>query len=245
MEDKQQWSLAGEAENTGNFYYQRTDFDKCAYPMGVDPVWGVSTAKLTFSNNIKMKLSVIMGIVHMTIGVLIKGTNAIFHKDFPTLIFEVIAGLVMLLGLFGWMDLLIFGKWFFPVDFTSRDIVDGEFKGDLANRATPSVINIMITTVFGGGKLPKNVVQYTFLIPGDRTNGATLEMQETMYGISINLLICAMVSLPLMLLVKPICCRPKHKADVEESSIELSDAYQQIPINESQASDDIGLNRQR
>jgi V-type H+-transporting ATPase subunit a len=64
-----------------------------------------------------MKLSVIMGIVHMTIGVMMKGTNALYHKDMVTFLFEVVAGLVMLLGMFGWMDLLIYGKWFFPLDF--------------------------------------------------------------------------------------------------------------------------------
>jgi V-type H+-transporting ATPase subunit a len=107
-----------------------------------------------------MKLSVIMGIVHMTIGVIIKGTNTIFRRDWPSFIFEVITGLVMLLGMFGWMDLLIYGKWFFPIDYTSRVIPNGEteFLGDLVNRATPSVINIMITTVFGGGKVPDGLV---------------------------------------------------------------------------------------
>jgi V-type H+-transporting ATPase subunit a len=87
--------------------------------MGVDPVWGLSTNKLNFANGIKMKLSVIMGIVHMTIGVLMKGTNAVFHKDWPTFFFEVVAGLVMLLGLFGWMDLLIYGKWFFAREYNN------------------------------------------------------------------------------------------------------------------------------
>jgi vacuolar-type H+-ATPase subunit I/STV1 len=116
-----------------------------------------------------MKLSVIMGIVHMTIGVLMKGTNAVFRKDWPTLIFEVITGLTMLLGLFGWMDLLIFGKWFFPLNFNSRVVqsVGGvsEYEGDLYNRLVPSVINIMITTVFSGG-VPSGPTQYAFLVSG-------------------------------------------------------------------------------
>lgn len=121
VEDKKMWPPATDPTGKGNYYYPRKDFG-CNYPLGVDPVWGLATTKLTFSNGIKMKLSVIMGIVHMTIGVIIKGTNAIFRKDYPTLIFEVITGLVMLLGLFGWMDLLIYGKWFFPLEFSSRNI---------------------------------------------------------------------------------------------------------------------------
>lgn len=95
--------------------------------MGVDPVWGLATAKLNFTNGIKMKLSVIMGIIHMTIGIIMKGTNACFKKDIPTLVFEVITGLIMLLGLFGWMDLLIYAKWFFPQDFMNPAIVTNPF----------------------------------------------------------------------------------------------------------------------
>jgi V-type H+-transporting ATPase subunit a len=161
-----------------------------------------------------MKLSVIMGIVHMTFGILIKGANMIFRKDWPSLIFEVITGLVMLLGLFGWMDLLIYGKWFFPMNFSDRTIITengvSEFQGDLVNRKTPSVINVMITTVFGGAN--PTGVDYSFLVPGDRTTyPPTKDMQTTMYSISFYLLIAAMTCIPLMLLVKPLCCRPKHK----------------------------------
>jgi len=117
--DKKQWTIANDATIKANYYFERESFN-CNYPFGVDPVWGLTTGRLTFSNGIKMKLSVIMGIVHMTIGVLLKGANAVFRRDYPTLIFEVITGLTMLLGLFGWMDLLIYGKWFFPLNYSSR-----------------------------------------------------------------------------------------------------------------------------
>lgn len=33
---------------------------------------------------------------------------------------EVVTGLIILLGLFGWMDLLIIAKWLFPVDVSSN-----------------------------------------------------------------------------------------------------------------------------
>jgi V-type H+-transporting ATPase subunit a len=117
LDKKVQWHKAGDETVKGAWYYDRKDFS-CTYPFGVDPVWGLSNQKLTFSNNIKMKLSVIMGIAHMTIGVLIKGTNTLFRNDYPSFFFEVVAGLVMLLGLFGWMDILIYGKWFFNRNFT-------------------------------------------------------------------------------------------------------------------------------
>lgn len=70
-------------------------------------------------------MAVIFGIFHMTIGIIMKGTNAIYFADYPTFFFEVVAGLVILLGLFGWMDLLIFAKWFYKIDIQDDKVVPG------------------------------------------------------------------------------------------------------------------------
>ena len=145
-------------------WYFKRNADDCNYPLGVDPVWGLSNQGLQFNNNIKMKMSVIFGVAHMTIGIIMKGTNTLYFPGrIPSLIFEVIVGIIILIGLFGWMDLLVFGKWFFTANsrlFTNTTIVNinnkYEYQGDLDNRATPSVINIMINTVFGGGAPPDN-----------------------------------------------------------------------------------------
>jgi V-type H+-transporting ATPase subunit a len=205
-----------------------------------------------------MKLSVIMGIVHMTIGVVMKGTNNVFQGDYPSLIFEVCTGLTMLLGLFGWMDLLILSKWFFPVNYASREIIviDGknEWKGDAFNRKTPSVINVMITTVFGGGSPPGGEIQYSFLVPGDRTTyPASPSMQATMYNTSMILLVLAVICVPLMLLVKPLCCRKKHavheNAEIEFAQIsQVDNDNQQHSINAGHAdggADDLLNNRKK
>ena len=46
----------------------------------MDPAWFLSGNLLTFTNNIKMKLAVIIGVIHMTIGVLVKGANSIYFR---------------------------------------------------------------------------------------------------------------------------------------------------------------------
>lgn len=63
-----------------------------------------------------MKLAVIMGVLHMSIGIVIKGTNTLYFGRWADFLTEVVAGLVILLGLFGWMDALIIGKWFHRID---------------------------------------------------------------------------------------------------------------------------------
>lgn len=51
----------------------------CVYPFGQDAVWAISNNKLTLVNSIKMKMSVIFGVLHMTFGIFCKGTNLIYR----------------------------------------------------------------------------------------------------------------------------------------------------------------------
>lgn len=57
-------------------------------------------------------MSVIFGVLHMTMGVICKGTNTIYFKDYVSFITEVVFGIIILWGLFGWMDALIITKFF-------------------------------------------------------------------------------------------------------------------------------------
>jgi V-type H+-transporting ATPase subunit a len=59
-----------------------------------------------------MKMAVIIGVFHMMKGICVKGFNAVFFRNWIVFIFEVVTGLIILGGLFGWMDVLIYGKWF-------------------------------------------------------------------------------------------------------------------------------------
>ena len=63
-----------------------------------------------------MKLAVIIGVAHMTMGICTKGLNAMYHKQHLVFWTEVVTGLIILLGLFGWMDVLIIAKWLYPMN---------------------------------------------------------------------------------------------------------------------------------
>ena len=95
-------------------------------------------------------MSVIFGVFHMTIGILIKGLNTIYFGQKMKFWTEVFAGLVILLGLFGWMDSLIIAK-FFKVPYIDQCDQNTIATGDIMNEKLPSIISIMITTVFGFG----------------------------------------------------------------------------------------------
>jgi V-type H+-transporting ATPase subunit a len=83
----------------------------CVYPFGVDPIWGRSSNELVFVNSLKMKISVIIAIVHMTLGVIIKAYNSIYFKKKLDFYFEFIPQFLFLFLLFGYMDFLIIFKW--------------------------------------------------------------------------------------------------------------------------------------
>lgn len=52
----------------------------CVYPFGVDPVWMNSANDISFYNSYKMKAAVILGVAHMSLGIIFKGLNA-YHFD--------------------------------------------------------------------------------------------------------------------------------------------------------------------
>lgn len=83
----------------------------CIYGFGVDPIWGVSSNELIFINNLKMKVSVIIAIIHMCMGVFLKLGNALYFRRKLEVVFEFIPQILFLGLLFGWMDFLIIYKW--------------------------------------------------------------------------------------------------------------------------------------
>merc|ERR1719237_1226173 len=72
-----------------------SDYHGTPYPFGLDPVWQISTNKIVFLNSFKMKVSIIIGVLHMTFGVLCSLWNNkyfgkvvnIIHEFLPQLIF--------------------------------------------------------------------------------------------------------------------------------------------------------------
>ena len=58
-----------------------------------------------------MKLSVIVGVIHMCFGILMKGVNSIYFKAYLDFLFEFIPQLLFMLATFGYMCLAIVMKW--------------------------------------------------------------------------------------------------------------------------------------
>jgi V-type H+-transporting ATPase subunit a len=109
------WGYPREAKNDdGNF---------CVYPFGMDPVWKLSEYDIQEFNGVKMKLSVILGVMLMELGIICKMVNAKYRGSTIEMI-EAIAMFLMLFLLFGMMDILIFAKWLYPtnIDATAESV---------------------------------------------------------------------------------------------------------------------------
>ncbi|KAM7479341.1 hypothetical protein LguiA_027554 [Lonicera macranthoides] len=81
------------------------------YPFGVDPAWHGSRSELPFLNSLKMKMSILLGVAQMNLGIIMSFFNALFFQNCVNVWFMFIPQMIFLNGLFGYLSLLIIVKW--------------------------------------------------------------------------------------------------------------------------------------
>jgi V-type H+-transporting ATPase subunit a len=81
------------------------------YPFGVDPSWKGTSNEITFYNSLKMKVSIIFGVIHMAIGIVFSMLNAYHFKKWYDLFFVSLPSLIFFLSMFGYLAFLIVFKW--------------------------------------------------------------------------------------------------------------------------------------
>ena len=145
-------------------------------------MWAVAENNLNYVNSLKMKISVIIAVVHMTLGVFVKASNTLHYGKYIEFIFEFIPQLLFMVLLFGYMDFLIIFKWLKEWDASNIE-------------ESPSIITTMINLPLKLGKTQDCCGgQPLWGIPGDTSQDK----------IQLFLIVISVICIPLMLLVKPI-----------------------------------------
>ena len=167
-----------------------TPVKDCVYPIGVDPVWHLGSNELAFMNSMKMKLSVILGVLQMGLGVCMKALNARHFKNKLDFFFEFVPQIILLFVLFGYMDMMIIAKW--TTDFTGRE------------HLAPSIISNMIDMALNGGAIAPGTV-------------SIIGSASTQQGISIFFLLVALICVPTMLFPKPLIINKQNQLHAHQA----------------------------
>nr|GME03539.1 V-type proton ATPase subunit A1-like [Ipomoea batatas] len=81
------------------------------YPFGVDPSWRGSRSELPFLNSLKMKMSILLGVAQMNLGIILSYFNAHYFSNSIDVKYQFVPQMIFLNSLFGYLSLLIIIKW--------------------------------------------------------------------------------------------------------------------------------------
>ncbi|XP_026468018.1 V-type proton ATPase 116 kDa subunit a isoform X3 [Ctenocephalides felis] len=160
-------------------------YDGTPYPIGLDPVWQLSANKIIFQNAYKMKISIIIGVIHMLFGVSLSLWNYNYFKNKLSILCEFIPQIIFLTFLFFYMVLLMFIKWvtYFPTD-NDKEI-------PVSPQCAPSILITFINMVLFKPSTHSLACETPYMYSGQG-------------GLQKLLVVLALLCVPWMLFAKPV-----------------------------------------
>jgi len=189
------------------------------YPYGVDPTWHHSANSLGFFNSLKMKMSVILGVTHMLLGIFLGALNHIYFGDCVSLFAEWIPRVVFMLSTFGYMCMMIIIKW-----TTDYGCQYGDKDHLLCPKEPPSLIQAMIAM---------------FLRPWEE--GTLYEGQRE---IQIMLVVTALLMIPAMLFLKPCINHNNSHSSLRRQRRGQDGSYQAVAHSDDSLDEERGPMRE-
>ncbi|KAI5163971.1 V-type H+-transporting ATPase subunit a [Nematocida ausubeli] len=90
-------------------YKGSTKMGNCIF--GIDHSWHLASNSSVFINSLKMKMSIVLGFIHITAGMCLGLINSVYKQDIISVICTRIPQFVIFMGLIGYMVFLIILKW--------------------------------------------------------------------------------------------------------------------------------------
>ncbi|KAA8495064.1 V-type proton ATPase subunit a2 [Porphyridium purpureum] len=182
------------------------------YPFGFDPIWKSSQTGLVYFNSYKMKLSIVLGVCQMFMGLVLSAENARYFARPLDFFCEFVPQAIFLLSIFGYLVVLIFFKW--NVDWTA---VTCDPDGLLAC-GPPDLKSILIGMIMSPGSVPREL--------------SLFPMQAVLQNV---LMLAALISVPWMLFPKPFILRARSRTRRGYSALEERSANEFVLDDEAAA----------
>ncbi|KAF8177611.1 V-type ATPase, V0 complex, 116kDa subunit family [Pholiota molesta] len=120
--------------------------DDHRYPFGLDPGWHGADNALVFANSYKMKMSIVLGVIHMTFALCLQVPNHLKFKRYSDIYTNFIPQIIFLQSIFGYLVLCILYKW--SIDWSK------------ATTEPPSLLNMLISMFLQPGTVDAKLQLY-------------------------------------------------------------------------------------
>jgi len=184
----------------GDEQYTRSD-KNCVHPTSFDPIWYAASNELQFVNSFKMKISVIVGVAQMVVGVILKGMNALHYNNMIDFLYEFIPQLIFMVIFFGYMNIMIIVKWL--TDWSS------------VGQNGPSIITLLIGIPLKGAD-PGPIPLYG--------NGSLQQF------IGMVVLIVSGICVPWMLVIKPMLIKAANEGKEKQGEAKAIEMHEKSPV---------------
>ncbi|POY70214.1 hypothetical protein BMF94_6797 [Rhodotorula taiwanensis] len=109
------------------------------YWFGLDPGWHGADNSLIFTNSLKMKMSIVLGVLHMSFAICLQVLNHLHFKRPELILAEFLPQILFMESIFGYLVVCILYKW--SVDW------------EAAERQPPNLLNMLIKMFLSPGNV--------------------------------------------------------------------------------------------